>query len=76
MAPVDVVPQHDDEIEANFLPVDLNLLRNVVLLALAGAAVADHSEAHRLLFQRKLQLQSPRIRLRWSVRLQGRSKDR
>src|ERR1700730_2206346 len=39
MLPVYVVAQHDDENQANFLPVDLHLFCKLVLLAFAGPAV-------------------------------------
>src|ERR1051326_7361101 len=49
--------EHDHEIEVDLLAVSLHLLGDVVLFAVAGAAVADHREPDRIRLQRQMQFQ-------------------
>src|SRR5690348_14163555 len=48
MTSVDVVTQHNYEIEANCLPVFFQLLANSKLRSLASSVIANHGEAHRV----------------------------
>ena len=53
VAPVDVVSQHEHELEWEIRPPLRQQARDVVLARLAGAAVADHRESQRPLLQRQ-----------------------
>ena len=57
MSAVNVVAQHDDKVEPNHLPVSLHLLCHIVLVVIAGPAVANHRKTHGLLLKRKFDLQ-------------------
>src|SRR5262249_39008096 len=57
MPAVNVITQHDDEIEIHFLTITLHLLCHFVLLTTACAAVTDHGKANGFILQRKLYIE-------------------
>ena len=48
MGSVNVITQHDDEVEAHLLTVGFHFLCHLILVAVAGSTVADYSKTDRL----------------------------
>src|SRR5256885_13621196 len=48
MRTINVVSEHNHEIKTHRMAIDFHLLRDLILLLIAGAAVADYPETHRI----------------------------
>ena len=54
---VNVISEHDHEIETDSLPVCLHLPGDLILFVVPGPTVSNYSKANRLRLERQLQVQ-------------------
>src|SRR5256885_17148292 len=61
MRTINVVSEHNHEIKTYRMAIDFHLLRDLILLLISGAAVADYRETHRIFSEGQFDVDPRRV---------------